>query len=56
MKAGDRETGATITKTKGAAQVKLIAERMDALVAGVKRRAASFAAEATETGHRPRHW
>ncbi len=43
MKAGDRETGATITKTKGAAQVKLIAERMDALVAGVKQRAASFA-------------
>jgi methyl-accepting chemotaxis protein len=50
MKAGDRETGATITKTKGAIQVKLIAQRMDALVAGVKHRAASFAAEATETG------
>ena len=50
MKAGDRETGATITKTKGAAQVKLIAERMEALVAGVKQRAASFAAAATETG------
>jgi methyl-accepting chemotaxis protein len=50
MKAGDRETGATITKTKGAAQVKLIAERMEALVTGVKQRAASFAASATETG------
>ena len=43
MKSGDRETGATITKTKGAVQVKLIAERMDALVMGVKYRAANFA-------------
>ena len=50
MKAGDRETGATITKTKGAAQVKLIAERMEALVTGVKQRAANFAKSATETG------
>ena len=54
MKAGDRETGATITKTKGAAQVKLIAERMDALVVGVKYRAANFAESATETGSQAR--
>jgi methyl-accepting chemotaxis protein len=54
MKAGDRETAATITKTKGAAQVKLIAERMDALVAGVKQRADNFAKSATETGSQAR--
>src|SRR5690349_1969463 len=54
MKAGDRETGATITKTKGAAQVKLIAEQMEELTAGAKRRAANFAAEATKTGGQAR--
>ena len=54
MKSGDRETGATITKTKGAVQVKLIAERMEALVTGVKQRAANFAKSATETGAQAR--
>jgi methyl-accepting chemotaxis protein len=46
MKAGDKDTAAAITKTKGAAQVKLISERMEALVGGVKQRASRFAAAA----------
>src|SRR3954453_2473527 len=54
MRAGDKDTAAAITKTKGAAQVKLISERMEALVGGVKQRASRFAAAAASTGSEAR--
>jgi methyl-accepting chemotaxis protein len=54
MKAGDKDTAAAITKTKGAAQVKLISERMEVLVGGVEQRAARFAAAAASTGSEAR--
>ncbi|EWY40364.1 chemotaxis protein [Skermanella stibiiresistens SB22] len=46
MKEGKRAEAADITKTIGAAQVKLITERMDVLIEAVRKRAADAAASA----------